>query len=307
MRRLENYSSPDVDAVAFARCVRAIRLKRRTARLTKPAAACRIALVHGATMWAWAVAAALAVPGPLAAQPLRTNSPKDGAGMVLVPAGPFLMGSLEGDPDEAPPRIVTLPAFYIDKYEVTHEQYARFLAETGRPAPVDWPGGKMPAHLAKYPVVNVTWADAAAYAQWAGKRLPTEAEWEKAARGTDGRRYPWGNSAAGKKTASGPDAQDRAHPEGRTFPVGGFPDDTSPWGVMDMAGNVWEWTADWYEPYPGNEQMELEYGHKFKVIRGGGAIDYYGAPATRRCSDRARSVPYGTYDALGFRCVMDVK
>lgn len=251
-------------------------------------------------------AVGLGLAGRVPAQPSRTNSVVDGAEMVLVPAGPFLMGSLEGDPDEAPPHLVNLPAFYIDKYEVTHEQYARFVAATGHPPPLDWPDGKMPARLAKHPVVNVTWADAVAYARWAGKRLPTEAEWEKAARGTDGRRYPWGNSVAGKKTASGPDAQDRAHPEGRTFPVGSFPDDTSPYGAMDMAGNVWEWTADWYEAYPGNDQPALEYGRKFKVIRGGGAIDYYGAPATRRCADRARSVPYGTYDALGFRCVMEV-
>lgn len=210
------------------------------------------------------------------------------------------MGSLEGEADEAPPRQVSLPAFYIDKLEVTHEQYARFLSATGRPAPVDWPGGKMPPKLARYPVVNVTWDDATAYARWAGKRLPTEAEWEKAARGTDGRVYPWGNSAAGRKVGSGADTKEHL------WPVGSFPDDLSPYGVMDLAGNAWEWTASWYEAYPGQEGVELEQGHKFRVIRGGGAIDYYGAVSSRRCADRARSTPYGTYDALGFRCVMDV-
>jgi formylglycine-generating enzyme required for sulfatase activity len=252
------------------------------------------------------VALALFVPR-VTAQPARTNAPGDGAEMVLVPAGPFLMGSLDGEADEAPPRTITLPAFYIDRFEVTHAQYARFLQATGRKAPVDWPGGVMPPKLAQHPVVNVAWSDAAAYAQWAGKRLPTEAEWEKAARGHDGRIYPWGNSVVGKKAASGPDAQDRAHPEGRTFAVGSFPDDTSPCGAMDLAGNVWEWTADWYAAYPGNENLELEFGQKFKVIRGSGAIEYYGAPSTRRCADRARSVPYGTYDALGFRCVMEAR
>ena len=244
---------------------------------------------------------------PLTAQSVQTNSSPDGAEMVLVPAGPFLMGSLDGDADEAPPRLVTLPAYSIDRFEVTHAQYAKFVQATGHKPPLDWPGGVMPPKLAQHPVVNVTWADAAAYAKWAGKRLPTEAEWEKAARGNEGRIYPWGNSAAGRKAASGEDAKDKAHPEGRTFPVGNFPDDTSPFGVMDMAGNVWEWTADWYDAYPGNETLELEFGKKFKVIRGGGAIDYYGALASRRCADRARSAPYGTYDALGFRCVMEVK
>jgi iron(II)-dependent oxidoreductase len=86
--------------------------------------------------------------------------------------------------------------------------------------------------------------------------------------------------------------------------VGSFPDDISPYGVLDMAGNVWEWTASWYDAYPGNEQLEIEYGRKFRVIRGGGGIDYYQGTSTRRCSDRMRSLLFGTYDALGFRCVM---
>ncbi|MBI5385457.1 MAG: formylglycine-generating enzyme family protein [Verrucomicrobia bacterium] len=232
---------------------------------------------------------------------------REGAEMVLVPAGPFVMGSLDGDADEAPPRQVTLAAFYIDRFEVTHARYAAFVKATGHKPLIDWPSGVMPAKLANHPVVNVTWADADAYARWVGKRLPTEAEWEKAARGTNGQVYPWGNSAAGKKAASGEDAKDKTHPEGRTFPVGSFPDDASPYGAMDMAGNVWEWTADWYTAYPGSDHLELEFGKKFKVIRGGGAIDYYGAASTRRCADRARSAPYGRYDALGFRCVMETK
>ncbi|MCX6891000.1 MAG: formylglycine-generating enzyme family protein [Verrucomicrobia bacterium] len=230
----------------------------------------------------------------------------DAAEMALVPAGPFLMGSLDGEADERPARTVKLDAFYMDRFEVTHAQYAAFVQATGHKAPIDWPGGKMPPALAKHPVVNVTWSDADAYARWAGKRLPTEAEWEKAARGTDARIYPWGNDPA-RKSASGQDAQDPKRREGRTFPVGSFPDDASPYGVMDMAGNAWEWTADWYNAYPGNENLELEYGCKYRVIRGGGALDYYGKPSTRRCATRARSAPYGTYDALGFRCVKEAK
>jgi formylglycine-generating enzyme required for sulfatase activity len=234
----------------------------------------------------------------------ETNSnPATPAGMVLVPAGPFVMGSLDGEPDEAPPRQITLPAFYIDRHEVTHEQYAAFLAATGGKPPVDWPGGKMPAKLARHPIVNVTFSDAAAYAQWAGKRLPTEAEWEKACRGTEGRIYPWGNSSEKKKTAAPIGDNSKDH----TWPVGSFPDDISPYGVMDMVGNAWEWTTSWYDAYPGNDTLEVEYGKKYRVIRGGGAIDYYGAWSSQRCADRARSLPYGTYDALGIRCVMDAR
>ena len=230
----------------------------------------------------------------------------DGAEMVLVPAGPFQMGSEDGEADERPVHKVQLEAFYIDRLEVTHAQYAAFVQATGHRPPIDWPGGKLPPALTNYPVVNVTWADADAYAKWAGKRLPTEAEWEKAARSTDGRVYPWGNDT-NKKAASGKDALDPRRREGRTYPVGSFPDDVSPYGVVDLAGNVWEWTADWYAAYPGNHNLELEYGQKYRVIRGGGAIDYYGKPSTRRCASRARSVPYGTYDALGFRCVKEAK
>jgi formylglycine-generating enzyme required for sulfatase activity len=240
------------------------------------------------------------------AAPLSEMIGKDGSIMILIPAGSFMMGSTN-EPDEAPERKVIVSSFYIDTYEVTHEQYATFLMATGRRAPLDWTDGKMPEKLAKYPVVNVTWHDAAAYATWAGKRLPTEAEWEKACRGSDARVHPWGDSATGKKTASGADAQDKSHPEGRTFPVGSFPDDVSPYGVMDMAGNAWEWTSDWYKPYPGNDQFDVEYGNKYKVIRGGGGIALYQAKATRRCADRARSLPYSTHDALGFRCVQDAK
>jgi len=224
---------------------------------------------------------------------------KDGSTMVLVPAGNFIMGSLDGDADEAPSHRVWLPAFYIDKFEVTHEQYARFIAETKRSAPIDWPNGTMPAKLAKHPVVNVTLADAEAYAKWAGKRLPTEAEWEKAARGTNGNIYPWGNEP--KKTATGTDAKEH------TWPVGSFADDVSPCGAIDMAGNVWEWTASWYDRYPGSDAVELEFGKKYRVIRGGGAIDYYGKPSTKRCATRGRAMPYATYDGLGFRCVMERK
>jgi formylglycine-generating enzyme required for sulfatase activity len=218
--------------------------------------------------------------------------------MVFVPAGEFIMGSLDGDADEAPPRRVFLPAFYIDRFEVTHAQYAKFIAATGRKSPVDWVNGQFSPKLSNHPVVNVTFDDAEAYAKWAGKRLPTEAEWEKAARGVDGRLFPWGNGTT-NRSAWGEWGKER------TWPVGSFTNDVSPCGAMDMAGNVWEWTASWYDAYPGNEELDLAFGQKYRVIRGGGAIEYYGKPATRRCAQRAMSLPYGTFDGLGFRCVAD--
>jgi formylglycine-generating enzyme required for sulfatase activity len=248
--------------------------------------------------WRYFTTAVLLFASILGAQTNRLIG-KDGAEMVLVPAGDFTMGSLDGGPDEAPPHVVTLATFYIDKHEVTCEQYARFIAETSHKPPIDWPNGQMPPKLARHPVVNITFADAEAYAKWAGKRLPTEAEWEKAARGTDGRIYPWGNSPTGKKNATGPEGKEH------TWPAGSFPDDVSPCGAMDMAGNVWEWTATWYDRYPGSDEVELEFGRKYRVIRGGGAIEYYGKPSTKRCAERGRTAPYATYDGLGFRCVSD--
>ena len=118
----------------------------------------------------------------------------DGSRMVLVPAGPFVMGTHLGAAEETPPHSVDLPAYYIDAEEVTTEQYARYIAATGAAAPADWTDGKPPKGRDKLPITNITWPDAMRYAVWAGKRLPTEAEWEKAARGTDGRLFPWGDA-----------------------------------------------------------------------------------------------------------------
>jgi formylglycine-generating enzyme required for sulfatase activity len=176
--------------------------------------------------------------------------------MVHVPAGEFIMGNDTGNPDERPQRWVYLDAFEMDKYEVTNVQYRRFIQVTGREAPQIWPGryvqftdskisldwqdGTYPAGQATYPVVMVNRADAAAYCAWAGKRLPTEAEWEKAARGTNGRRYPWGNTWDTSKANTGETGI--GHPQ----PVGSYLSGASPYGALDMVGNVWEWVADQY-------------------------------------------------------------
>ncbi|MFN3652552.1 MAG: SUMF1/EgtB/PvdO family nonheme iron enzyme [Armatimonadota bacterium] len=223
-------------------------------------------------------------------------------GMVLVPAGPFRIGSESGSPDEKPVRTVTLPAFYIDRTEVTVEEYARFIRATRHPAPPDWPGGKPDPKRLQHPVVNVSWYDANAYARWAGKRLPTEAEWEKAARGADGRLFPWGSEWS---DALANVEGDRGEQPLR--PVGSYPGGASPCGALDMVGNAWEWTADWYQPYPGNPVPSIHYGEKYRAIRGSGAVYFYNSPPVRmrEASIRARVQPFGRYDSLGFRCAAD--
>ncbi len=183
--------------------------------------------------------------------------------MILIPTGPFTMGAshAQADADEHPLHRVTLAAFRIDQYEVTHARYRRCV-EAGACTLVPDPAFDDPAR-ANYPVALANWSQAAAYCRWAGKRLPTEAEWEKAARGVDGRRYPWGEQPevgrANINTAHGVRA------------VGTFPRGASPYGVMDMAGNVWEWTSSRYQPYPydasdGREDLKARGA---RVNRGG--------------------------------------
>lgn len=172
---------------------------------------------------------------------------KDGSKMVLVPAGPFRMGSDKGDGDERPVHEVKVSAFLIDVNPVTNGQYKKFCDETGQAAPAP-PNFDANYFLGKprYPVVNVSYHDARAYAKWAGRRLPTEAEWEKAARGTDERMYPWGNEPP---TPSAALANFDGDADGfaETSPVGSFPNGASPYGVLDMAGNVWQWVIDPYD------------------------------------------------------------
>ena len=257
--------------------------------------------VDGIQMW---VLVLLFLQGEAASAPGNTLSEtvrgRDGSVMVLVQAGSFIMGSAEVE-DETPPHEVNLPAFYIDRTEVTVAQYARFVKETGVKPPPDWVGGVPPAGRDDMPITNVSWFDAMRYAVWAGKRLPTEAEWEKAARGTDGRRFPWGNIDDERLRNLGTDkiASTSRGLEERLKGV-------SRYGCLDMAGNVWEWTADWYNGYPGTSFNSVHFGRQYKVIRGGGAIYFYGTANKGTCTQRARMVPYGAYDGLGFRCVQDV-
>ena len=220
--------------------------------------------------------------------------------MVLVPAGEFIMGSWTGDADERPVRRVYLDAFFMDKDQLTVGQYAKFLEATSHEAPSDWNIMSRAMHQ-KRPVVNVDWADAVAYCKWAGKRQPTEAEWEKAARGTDGRIYPWGNEPPTKFHGNMNKELWNSH-MGLT-PVGMFEDGKSPYGINDMAGNVWEWVSDWYDDdYYSTAPLRNPTGPATgisKVVRGG---SWGSGPEGLRSAERETHVPsfqgYGT----GFRC-----
>lgn len=243
--------------------------------------------------------------------PTLKNNPKDDAAMVLVPAGEFLMGTsaeqlaacLRDLPlgenerkfqDELPQHTVFLDAYYIYKTEVTIAQYQKFCAAKGRPVPAVVEGS-----TAADPMLNVSWEDATAYADWAGATLPTEAQWEKAARGTDGRVYPWGNDWDAAKCVN----------KSRLKPVGSVPADVSPYGCLDMAGNGWEWCSDWYEPgYYKNSPTRNPSGPTkgaTRVLRGGSFSQT--SPHRFRAASRDNGFPatrnnFGT----GFRCVMRV-
>lgn len=228
----------------------------------------------------------------------KTN-PKDGAAMVYVPAGTFTMGSTDSDSqarsDEKPAHQVDLDGYWIYKNDVTVGEYKNFCAATNT---------KMPYLAAGFsadnqPIVNVSWNDAEAYCTWAGTTLPSEAQWEKAARGTDGRIYPWGNEF--DKSKCWTEESGATH----TAPVGSFPDGASPYGCLDMTGNVWQWCSDRYgEDYYANSLFSNPTGPDNggdRVLRGG---------SWRRQSNRSRSAARLSGGQLclgnstGFRCIV---
>ena len=199
--------------------------------------------------------------------------------------------------DEHPEHRVTLPNFFIDRYEITNLQYKRFVEATQSRPPKFWSGGNYLQGQDNFPVTGVNWYEAGHYCRWVGKRLPTEAEWEKAARGTDGREFPWGSEFDPNKANAGT--------LGHLVPVGSYPKGVSPYGVYDMAGNVWEWVEDWYLPYPGSEEQNSSFGQKEKVFRGGsygGSGGHYVLPHFFRTAYRSSVPPEEAYLDLGFRC-----
>jgi formylglycine-generating enzyme required for sulfatase activity len=243
--------------------------------------------------------------------------------MALIPAGDFWMGRthfflvdaigwFERDrQDDIPSHRVFVDAFYLDKYEVTNEDYARFLEATKRAKPWHWVGGKIPKDQEKFPVYNIAWNDADRYCQWSGKRLPTEAEWEKAARGgLDRQKFPWGDVAMGMGGYEAADAGiaaktgNQAHtnyPFGATA-VGKYP--PNGYGLFDMAGNVWEWCSDWYERNyysisPRTNPTGPQTG-KYRIIRGGAWSD--DDDRNLMNSFRNYTDPDQRASSIGFRC-----
>jgi formylglycine-generating enzyme len=228
---------------------------------------------------------------------------KDSAPMVLVPAGEFTMGA---DNLDNPRHSVYLDAFYIDKFEITTSRYAGFMKATGRELPSKWSEVRLVSH-GERPVIGVLWQDADAYCRWAGKRLPTEAEWEKAARGTDGREYPWGNEPPTPRRANFNKCCEWKGYDVLAV-VGSLEAGRSPYGIYDLAGNVSEWVADWYDNT--SYKYELDRNPKGpadgeeKVVRGGSWFD---PGPLQRSALRSRSYPSASSTDRGFRCAKDAK
>jgi iron(II)-dependent oxidoreductase len=261
--------------------------------------------------WLWSSAAM--------AQVQATSSEEPFAGMVAIPGGMFTMGRDNGPADEQPPHEFFLPTFYIDQDLVTVAAFAQFVQVHGTHGPngemyldVSDADNRIHQHdrvwlpdqgFQRYPVGEVSWHGAMAYCQWRNKRLPTEAEWEKAARGTDGRLYPWGNEAPRADLAFFGGFR------GETRPVGQYPKGASPYGVRDMAGQVWEWTTSIYQPYPyqpedGREQISATAP---RVARGGSSSSSAtGLTSTSREVIIPARVEMG-HAYIGFRCVKSLE
>lgn len=282
--------------------------------------------------------------------------------MVRIPAGSFVMGSDKTDTqdtrkefgfqrelylDEHPEHRATLPAFLIDRHEVTNAAYKKFIVATGAPEPPHWiqngynvrdsrlrsfPVDDLRSIATRYfdldmdtstldrnslldeltriqayrdtlPVSGVSWYDAYSYCKWAGKRLPAEAEWERAARGADGREFPWGDAWNEQHANSGKTGDDRYF--GVVAP-GSFAMDRTPEGVYDLAGNVSEWVNDWYQPYPESDYTHEAFGELTKVVRGGGAgIGHYALSYFFRGARRGYADPSSLSTDVGFRCAQD--
>jgi len=228
---------------------------------------------------------------------------KDGAPAVLIPSGAFVMG----DDEEAPRREVFVDAFYIDKFEVTVARYAAFLKATGNvKLPGEWQSLDVERD-GELPVVGVDWRDANDYCQWAGRRLPTEMEWEKAARGTDERKYPWGNDAPSEERARFLKPYQNAVYTDGVAPVGRHPNGASPYAIHDLAGNVWEWVADWFSDSFPRAELRNPKGPASgtaKVLRGGG---WYDPPERLKATKRMQAGPEHRDDSIGFRGAQDAK
>jgi len=208
-------------------------------------------------------------------------------GMVLVPGGEFTMGTDNNAPDERPARKIDLKSFYIDRFEVTNQAFKEAF-----------PSHKYPTGEDNLPALGISWTEAGRYCASVGKRLPTEAEWEKAARGTESREYPWGpvfETSMANTVEAG---------IGKATRVGNYYASASPYNCMDMSGNAYEWLSDWYEAYPGNTDVTKEYGQIFRILRGGSfASDKFEARCAARHFDRVDSKRRD----YGCRCAMNAR
>jgi formylglycine-generating enzyme required for sulfatase activity len=253
---------------------------------------------------------------------MSAPAPYDEAEMVLISSGQFWMGSDAGRPDERPRHRVHLDAYAIDTYEVTNARFARFVDAGGYSSPALWSQAgwawKVRQHITqparwtdpkwntpRQPVVGVSWYEAEAFCRYVDNRLPTEAEWEKAARGEDERMYPWGNEWDPTR-ANGP-------PKGaQTIPVGSYPMGISPFGVHDLAGNVWEWVADWYDPaYYASSSANNPTGPLSgteRVFRGGSWFSSRPESVSTTYREHTNSYEFGIRDEMtGFRCARDAR
>jgi len=235
------------------------------------------------------------------------TAPTPPDGMVLVPAEEFQMGTNETDGtdnnqatntplsnnDARPQHTVKSKAFFLDKTDVTNAQYKAFCDATGYAPPPQWKDGMYSDGQGNFPVIRVSWYEAKAYATWKGKRLPTEAEWEHAARGTDGRLYPWGNTWDDANAAW----------SGSPVEVGSKPSGASPYGALDMAGNVAQWTSSWFDAYPNSPTKQPDFGLKtLKVVRGGPG---YGGTNQAETFYREVCKPDARNMWVSFRCAKD--
>jgi formylglycine-generating enzyme required for sulfatase activity len=242
-------------------------------------------------------------------------NPKDGMAMVWVAPGKFMLGTsdaqiaawLKEHPDqkrewfrsEQPNCRVNLSGYWIGRTEVTNDQYQRFVRATRQRAPNNWKNGRVPSGLTNSPVVFVAWQDARAYCEWAGGHLPTELQWEKAARGTDGRVFCWVNQWDKSRCCNA-----YSITKSGAVRVGSYRGDFSPYGCLDMAGNVSEWCTDWYDDHAYHRyakgDLSLPKSGELRVLRGGSWSDLY--PRDFRCASRDDLGPVSRYDSIGFRC-----
>lgn len=228
--------------------------------------------------------------------------------MIRIPAGEFIRGSNDRHPDEGPQHTASTGEYLIDKYEVTNLQYKAFIDATKHKSPKHFTNRTYSPGKADHPVVYVDWADANAYCKWAGKRLPTDIEWEKAARGEDGRTYPWGNDFH-IDYANTPQRWKELKQEGDTMPVGAFEKGLSAYGLYDTSGNVWEWTSSDYAPYPGNTRLNENYDESYKTLKGGSWWDctFYKCGISAPVYNRSFFLKTTKNNSFGFRCAMDAE